>query len=258
MGLYDAEPEGEARAAVIVAQEAFGVNPHIEDVTRRLAAAGYRAVAPHLFHRTGDPVIEYGDYDKIMPQFAGLSEAGVLNDIDAAIAYLRAGGLRPGPHRCGRASAWAGPWPSWPRCAAPLGAGVTFYGGGITEGRFGMASMVELAPELQAPWLGLYGDEDQGIPVEQVEALRAAAAAAKVDTEIVRYPGAGHGFHCDMRGDYHERRGRRRLEAHPGLVRASTSRRADRSGQRAGRRRGRAEVARKRSGRALGEARTPL
>jgi carboxymethylenebutenolidase len=85
----------------------------------------------------------------------------------------------------------------------PVGAAVTFYGGGVTEGRFGMAPMVELTPQLQAPWLGLYGDDDQGIPVEQVEALRATLPAAPVDAEIVRYAGAGHGFHCDMRSDYH-------------------------------------------------------
>ncbi len=203
MALYDAEPEGEARAAVIVAQEAFGVNPHIEDITRRLAGAGFRAVAPHLFHRTGDPVIEYGDYDKIMPQFAGLSEAGVLNDIDAAIDYLEQAGFTPA--RIGVVGFCMGGTVAFlASVRRPLGAGVTFYGGGIAEGRFGMASMLELAPELQAPWLGLYGDEDQGIPVEQVEALRPAAAAAKVDTQIVRYRGAGHGFHCDMRSDYHE------------------------------------------------------
>src|SRR5580658_11287916 len=65
MALYDAEPDGAPRGAVVVLQEAFGVNDHIEDVTRRFAQAGYRAVAPHLFHRTGDHVIEYGDYDKI-------------------------------------------------------------------------------------------------------------------------------------------------------------------------------------------------
>ena len=117
MGLYDAEPEGEARGAVIVAQEAFGVNPHIEDVTRRLAAAGYRAVAPHLFHRTGDPVIEYGDYDKIMPQFAGLSEAGVLNDIDASIAYLEEAGFPLSAVSGSWGSAWVGRWPSWRRRA---------------------------------------------------------------------------------------------------------------------------------------------
>jgi carboxymethylenebutenolidase len=62
-----------------------------------------------------------------------------------------------------------------------------------------------LAPGLKTPWLGLFGDEDQGIPVDQVEALRTAAATASVPTEIVRYAGAGHGFHCDARPDsYHE------------------------------------------------------
>jgi len=203
MGLYDVTPEGDARAAVIVIQEAFGVNPHIEDVTRRVGAAGYRAVAPHLFHRTGDPVIDYGDYDKIMPHFAGLSEAGILMDIDASIAYLGEAGFVPA--QIGIVGFCMGGTVTFlSSVRRPLGAGVTFYGGGVTEGRFGMASMVDLASELQAPWLGLYGDKDQGIPVEQVEALRAALRAAPVDTEIVRYAGAGHGFHCDMRGDYDE------------------------------------------------------
>ena len=53
--------------------------------------------------------------------------------------------------------------------------------------------------------IGLFDLEDQGIPVDQVEALRTAAATAPVPTEIVRYAGAGHGFHCDARPDsYHE------------------------------------------------------
>jgi carboxymethylenebutenolidase len=202
MALYDARPEGEARAAVIVVQEAFGVNGHIEDVTRRMAAAGYRAVAPHLFHRTGDPVIDYGDYEKLMPQFAGLSEAGILNDLDAAIAHLGDAGFSP--QRIGIVGFCMGGTVAFLAAVSrPVGAAVTFYGSGVTEGRFGMASMVELTPRLQAPWLGLYGDDDQGIPVDQVEALRGALAAAPVVAEIVRYAGAGHGFHCDMRSDYH-------------------------------------------------------
>jgi carboxymethylenebutenolidase len=203
MDLYDVEPAGEARAAVIVVQEAFGVNSHIEDVTRRVAAVGYRAVAPHFFHRTGDPVIEYGDIEKVMPQFAGLSESGVLNDVDAAVAYLGEAGFPS--RRIGVVGFCMGGTVAFlASVRRPLGAGVTFYGGGVTEGRFGMAPMVDLVPELQAPWLGLYGDEDQGIPVEQVEALRATLAKSPVDAEIVRYAGAGHGFHCDMRPDYHE------------------------------------------------------
>jgi dienelactone hydrolase len=57
MPVFDAAPSGEAQAVVVVVQEVFGVNAHIEEVADRLAAAGYRAVAPHLFHRTGDPVL---------------------------------------------------------------------------------------------------------------------------------------------------------------------------------------------------------
>ena len=85
------------------------------------------------------------------------------------------------------------------------GAAVTFYGSGMHKGRFGFRSLVELAPLLRSPWLGLYGDLDPGIPVDQVEDLRSAAATAHVPTAIVRYAEAGHGFHCDARpANYHE------------------------------------------------------
>ena len=67
-----------------------------------------------------------------------------------------------------------------------------------------MPSLQDLAPRLRAPWLGLYGDLDQSIPVEHVELLREATAKASMPTEIVRYPDAGHGFHCDARDSYHE------------------------------------------------------
>lgn len=80
-----------------------------------------------------------------------------------------------------------------------LGAAVSFYGGGVTESRWeGVGPLVELAPGLRTPWLGLYGDEDKGIPVEQVEALRAAAALAPVPTRIERFA-AGHAFFNDAR-----------------------------------------------------------
>jgi carboxymethylenebutenolidase len=80
-----------------------------------------------------------------------------------------------------------------------LGAAVTFYGGGVREGRFGLPSLIELAPTLKTPWLGAYGDRDSGIAVDDVEALRAAASTASVETEIVRYPDAEHGFNCEDR-----------------------------------------------------------
>jgi carboxymethylenebutenolidase len=204
MGLYDAEPEGEARGAVIVLQEAFGVNDHIEDVTRRFAHAGYRAVAPHLFHRTGDPALDYGNFEKIMPHMQGLSEAGLLDDLDATLGHLAGAGFTAATVGV-VGFCMGGSVTFLAAVRRALGAAVTFYGGGVAEGRFGMPPLVELAAELKTPWLGLFGDEDQGIPVDQVEQLRRAAAVAPVETEIVRYPGAGHGFHCDARPDsFHE------------------------------------------------------
>ena len=99
-----------------------------------------------------------------------------------------------------------------------MGAAVTFYGGGVTEGRFGFPPLVEEATRLGAPWLGLYGDLDQGIPVDDVEQLREAAAGSGQTTGIVRYPEAGHGFHCDQRASFEVEVGRGRLGPHPGLV----------------------------------------
>ncbi|MHB1710679.1 MAG: dienelactone hydrolase family protein [Acidimicrobiales bacterium] len=203
MPLYDAEPEGTARAAVMVIQEAFGVNEHIEDVTGRFSAAGYRAVSPHLFHRSGDPVLGYGDIDKVMPHMGALSKAGLLSDLDATLAHLAGAGFEPS--RIGIVGFCMGGTVSFLAAARyALGAAVTFYGGGVAEGRFGMPPLVEMAPGLQTPWLGLYGDLDQGIPVTQVESLRQAVATAPVPTEIVRYKDAGHGFHCDARDAYHQ------------------------------------------------------
>jgi carboxymethylenebutenolidase len=203
MGLYEAEPVGEARGAIVVLQEAFGVNGHIEDVCGRFAAEGYRAVAPHLFHRSGDAVIEYEDMQNVVEHIMQLSAEGLEADLDATLGYLADAGF-PAP-RVGVVGFCMGGSVSFLAAARhALGAAVTFYGGGVAEGRFGMPALVELAPQLQTPWLGLFGDQDQTIPVEQVEALRAAAASASVPTEIVRYADAEHGFHCDARGSYHE------------------------------------------------------
>jgi len=202
MPLYDIEPEGPARGAIVVIQEAFGVNDHIEDVCRRFASEGYRAVAPHLFHRTGDPVIDYEDVQTLMPQLQGLTREGIEADLDASLTYLAAAGFEP--KQVGIVGFCIGGSVVVLGAARhALGGAVTFYGAGVNDGRFGIPALVELAAGLQTPWLGLYGDKDQGIPVDQVESLREAAKNADVPTEIVRYADAEHGFHCDARGSYH-------------------------------------------------------
>ena len=202
MRLYEAKPEGDARGAVVVIQEAFGVNDHIEDVTRRFADAGYHAVAPELFHRAGGGTAPYDDFSKVLPLFEGLTDAAFLVDVDAALAHLTAAGFAP--EQIGIVGFCMGGRVTFlVAVERAIGAAVGFYGGGIVTGRFPQfPTLVERVEELQTPWLGLFGDQDEGIPVSDVEQLRKALESAPVDTHIVRYADAGHGFHCDVRPAY--------------------------------------------------------
>jgi carboxymethylenebutenolidase len=188
----------QAPRALIVIQEAFGVNDHIRDVAQRFADEGYYVVAPELFHRVGSPEIPYDDFASAAPAMGSLTPEGLSEDLSAAAAFLNRAGYDAasvgvvGYCMGGAVSLYAD-------TLGLVGAAASFYGGGVVAGRFGLAPLVELAPTLRAPWLGLYGDLDQGIPPEQVEALREAARSASVSTEVVRYPEAGHGFNCDAR-----------------------------------------------------------
>lgn len=201
MKLYDAAPSGDPKGAVIVIQEAFGVNDHIEDVTRRVAAAGYRAVSPHIFHRTGDAVLGYDDMSQVMPHMQAVTRQGLMDDLDATLAFLAGTGMDR--RQVGIVGfCMGGSVAFYAAVEYRLGAAVSFYGGGVSSGRFGFAPQTDLAARLQTPWLGLFGDRDASIPVEEVEALRDAAAGAPVPAEVVRYPDAEHGFHCDARPSY--------------------------------------------------------
>jgi carboxymethylenebutenolidase len=182
---------------MIVLQEAFGVNDHIRDVTHRFANEGYFAVSPELFHRDGSPQIAYDDFASAMTPMGNLTKEGLTEDLMATITFL---------HRRNFATAnigivgycMGGTVALYANTLGIVGAACTFYGGGVTTGRFGLSALVDLAPSLKSPWLGLYGDRDRSIPSEQVEELRESAARASVETEIVRYD-ADHGFHCDAR-----------------------------------------------------------
>ena len=204
MDCYVAEPRHEPRGGVIVIQEAFGVNAHIEDVTRRFAAVGYVGVAPHLFHRAGGGTAPYGDFAKVIPLFEGLSDEGLLSDVGAARDRLRDAGIADDETGIvgfcfgGRVSFLVA-------LELALGAAVGFYGGGIVTPRFPQfPGLADRVAELKTPWLGLFGDADESIPVDDVERLRVELQRAPVATDIVRYPDARHGFHCDVRDSYDE------------------------------------------------------
>lgn len=203
MPCYEAVPDGKSKGAVVVIQEAFGVNPHIEDVTRRFADAGYHAVAPHLFHRTGSPSFGYEDFAKLGEHFTALTDPNILADVDAALAHLHGAGWADG--QIGVVGFCMGGRATFLVAGSrPLGAAVGFYGGAIVTGRTeNMGSLLHLVPTLHTPWLGLFGDADQSIPVEDVERLRQELGSTEVDAEVVRYAGADHGFHCDARSSYH-------------------------------------------------------
>ena len=200
MPAFTATPAGEATGAVVVVQEAFGVTTHIESIVARLADAGLFALAPALFHRQGSPVLSYDDFGAVMPIMQQLTAEGLTADLEACFTHLERAGY-PSRHVGIVGFCMGGSVAFYGGTMRPLGAAVTFYGGGVTAGRFGLPSLVEMAPSLQAPWLGLYGDLDQGIPVSDVEALRDAVLAAPVSTDLVRYAEAGHGFNCNDRPD---------------------------------------------------------
>jgi carboxymethylenebutenolidase len=198
MPAYTAGDASSAHRAVVVIQEAFGVTPHIERCADRIAAEGYYAIAPALFHRTTTESFAYDNFETVAPNMQAMTKDGIEADLVATTSHLE--GLGFGAASRGIVGFCMGG--SVTVVAATLGtfgAAVTFYGGGVSAGRFGFPPLVELAPSMRCSWLGCYGDLDKGIPQADVEALRVAAAKAAVETEVVRYATADHGFNCEDR-----------------------------------------------------------
>lgn len=205
--LYEAAAETDPIGAVIVIQEIYGVNEHIQDVAQRFAAAGFDAVAPQLFHRDGVNALPY-DYAIAKPHMENLTAENMSDDIAETIKHLNGKGFATssigivGFCLGGSVSLLAA-------TQHPFGAAVTFYGGGLADSRLGIPPLIDIAGSVRAPWLGLYGDQDPSIPTDDIERLRVEAAKAHVPTSIVRYPEAGHAFHCDARpANYHEKSAR--------------------------------------------------
>src|SRR4051794_23761322 len=173
MRSYEAVPDGGANTAVIVIPEAFGLNGHIEDITDRVASAGLRGIGLDIFHRSGGGTAPYDDFSKVLPLFEGLTDDGLLADIDAARGHVHDAGIEDG--RTGIVGfCFGGRVTFLASVRRALGAAVGFYGGGIVIGRFPQfPPLIDEASSLQTPWLGLFGDADESIPVDDVERLRA-------------------------------------------------------------------------------------
>jgi len=205
---YRAMPDkGKHFPVVLVVQEIFGVHEHIKDLCRRFAKAGYLAVAPELFARQGD-VSKISDWKQIFAEVVSkVPDAQVMSDLDATIAWAGKSSSGDVKRVAVTGFCWGGRI-VWLYAAhnPQLKAGVAWYGrikGDTSE--LQPKYPIDVAADLKAPVLGLYGGKDQGIPLADVDAMRAALAAAKKPSEIVVFPEAQHGFLADYRPSYSER-----------------------------------------------------
>ena len=204
MRTYEVTPDsGSPSSAVIVIPEAFGLNDHIESITERVAQAGHIGLGLDIFHRSGGGTAPYDDFSKVLPLFEGLTDDGLLADVDAARAHLHDAGIED-DHIGIVGFCFGGRVTFLAAVRRALGAAVGFYGGGIVTARFPQfPPLIDESASMQTPWLGLFGDADESIPVEDVEQLRSTLdEQAPVEHEVVRFAGAQHGFNCDQRPSY--------------------------------------------------------
>ena len=204
MPVYFARPAGASNPPVIlVAMEIFGLHEYIKDVTRRLAKLGAFAVAPDYYFRKGGDLTKITDMQQLLPIVNSKPDAELLSDLDSTVAWAKAQG--GDTSRLGMIGFCRGGRSVWEYAAhsSTLKAGVAFYGAPVDPPNPAWPkSATQLAPDMKAPVLGLYGEADTGISVASVEALKAALAENKKTAEFKIYPGAPHGFHADYRASY--------------------------------------------------------
>lgn len=204
--VYRAQPlQGRKLPTVLVISEIFGVHAYIQDVCRRLAKLGYLALAPNLFARHGDPA-KYASAPEIHANvISKVPDAEVKADLDALSAWAgRNGGDSARLAITG--FCWGGriTW-LYANHNPAIKAGVAWYGRLRSEVRANTPRHpLDQADNMQAPVLGLYGGQDQGIPLADVEAMNARLKAAGSKSYIHVYPDAPHAFHADYRPNYRE------------------------------------------------------
>lgn len=204
--VYLAKPEhsDQPLPIVLVVQEIFGIHEHIRDLCRRLAKQGYLAIAPELYFRQGDPN-EYSDIGQLMANIVSkVPDRQVLADLDHVAHWAsRHGG---DSNKLAIAGFCWGGRIAWLYAAhnPQLKAAVAWYGKLVGDKTLTSPKHpVDIAVNLNAPVLGLYGGKDGSISLESVETMRQALRAANANAEILVYPEAGHAFNADYRPSYH-------------------------------------------------------
>ena len=201
---YRAMPsQGRSFPVVLVVQEVFGVHEHIKDVCRRFAKLGYLAVAPELYARQGD-VSKLSEIDEIRKVVAKVSDGQVMADLDATVAWVKTSGEGNIEKLGVTGFCWGGRivW-LYAAHSTQLKAGVAWYGRLVGKAsELQPKHPIDVAASLKAPVLGLYGGNDQGIPLDTVEQMQQALKAADSPSRIIVYPDTPHAFHADYRPSY--------------------------------------------------------
>lgn len=211
MPAYRAQPAGKTGLPVVlVLSEIFGVHEYIADITRRFAKAGYLAIAPELFVRQGDTQ-SYGEMARLMSEvISKVPDTQVMGDLDATVAWAGVNGGDIG--KLGVTGFCWGGRETWLYAAhnPKLKAAVAWYGRLVGQpSALAPTNPVDLAAQLKAPVLGLYGSADTGIPLDTVDTMKKRLAeagaqgnAAAKASGFVVYPEAPHAFHADYRPSY--------------------------------------------------------
>jgi carboxymethylenebutenolidase len=202
MPVYYARPSGVARPPIIlVCQEIFGIHEWISDVVRRLGHAGAFAVAPDYYFRLGD-IAKVSNVQEVLPKVNSKSDTELFADLDATVAWAKSQG--GDGNRLGIIGFCRGGRNVWHYSShsPDLKAGAAFYGPLVDKNDAAPKSSIELAAEIKEPVLGLYGEADSGITVDQVHQMEAALKANGKTAEFHIYPGAPHGFVADYRASY--------------------------------------------------------
>jgi carboxymethylenebutenolidase len=182
-----AAPESAVRGGIIVGPEERGVTDAVWQLAAGLAGEGWLVVIPHLYHRDeAGELPEDGDPEQLRSPLAWLSAESLHADIDASLRWLAQSGVsadRIGVVGFGLGGALA----FIVATQHDLGAAVTVGGIGIVQSVApALPPLVNVAPKLRCPWLGIYG-ADSGVSEEEVHKLRNAAHSARVATDLVHY-----------------------------------------------------------------------
>jgi len=205
--IYEARPAGPGKyPVVIVIPEIWGMHEYIKDVVRRFARRGFLAITFEPYARTGG-VLQIEDREALMKVVNAVPDSQVMGDLNAIVAYAKklpaaradrigvTGFCRGGLYTL----LFAAQNPDV-KAAAP------WYGQTKPAKTAGIRTVgpLDVAAQIKAPVLGLYGEADQGIPVADVKEMEAALKAAGKTAEFILYPDAPHAFHADYRPSYRE------------------------------------------------------